>query len=545
MTSIIFNPFDATQQKNMRESTKYGWNTGVTNNADGSITEHGIWDSNTGKRTGDKTYSRPTAPNTTYSDKAPDMSAYAQTAPASGSAATSPYARYGVPPIQGPSGGWTPPQGGGTVRTGGDFPRQNDLSGQVPSNQIWGQAYNQASGGNAQAQSWTMPGSSVSQGYNPTTGQYGQPTFGQSFDGNMAYNAIDQRPGPIQVSATGVGGNPMQWQDAMTQREAFVGNLSDRLNQYSGGQLGGPVTFDPNQLLGQANDQLANGTFFNPFSQQNPDVQRAMGNASQFASGTQWQNPFGNSPQANNPRPSFGVGGQPPVMNTSDQNQPRTTGGAQPPRESPVATPQPFNPSGVPPYANPPRPAPSWITPPGAAQPKPDRSQGTAYNPSNPRPSLPPVDPINSQLEDQKRAAEYRAKNNIQLPRSQPTQNTATSERPQPNSPLRGPLPMDLQEQVAISDLRSSGRDTPENIAGVRDLFRVLSDGKQNPSKYPAGGGQVPAQQPRREAPPAVQSAARNVSPIRAPRNMVIVPVNRRGSSARFGGMRQNGDNRR
>jgi hypothetical protein len=144
----------------------------------------------------------------------------------------------------------------------------------------------------------------------------------------MAYNAIDNRPSPVVATSTGVGGNQMQWQDALRQREAFVGNLSQRLNQYSGGQLSGPVTFDPGQLVAQANDQLANGAFFNPFSQTavrpsqsktpvrpdadsfdrsqfSPDVQRAMDNASQYMRGS-FQNPFGNSLEANNPLPSWG-----------------------------------------------------------------------------------------------------------------------------------------------------------------------------------------------------------------------------------------------
>ena len=236
--------------------------------------------------------------------KAPDMSAYAQ--PSGG------YNAYNVP------------------RTAPKGAQQNDLSGNVPSNQIFAQAYNQASkqyGGNTQAQSFTMPGSFTSQGYNPTTGQYGPMTGGQSFGGNMAYNAINNRPSPVQANATGIGGNPMQWQDAMAQREAFAGNLSQRLNQYAGGQLTGPVTFDQGQLMQQANDQLAKGAFSNPFAQpqmagnfsqqipygdstfqgygaQNPDVQRAMGNATQYAQGN-FQNPFGNSPQANNPQPSW------------------------------------------------------------------------------------------------------------------------------------------------------------------------------------------------------------------------------------------------
>ena len=302
--------------------------------------------------------------------------------------------------------------------------RANDLSGNVPSNQLWGQAYNQASnqfGGNTQAQSWTMPGAYTSQGYNPTTGQYGKPSGGESWDGNMAYNAIDQRPGPIQASATGVGGNPMQWQDAMTQREAFVGNLSDRLNQYSSGQRTGQPTFNPSQLIKQANDQLSNGTFYNPFGQQNPDVQQAMGGASQYASGSQWQNPFGNSPQANTPMPSW----------------------AQAPAASPPAQPA----------AN---------TQPGAAQPKQTQSIGTAYEPSP----------------------------------------TSLPEPP----PARTAPP-------------------------VRYGWRARAN---------------PVALPEEEAPPETPAPpTKKSTPVRAPQNMVIVPTNRRGSSARYGGLRQNGDNRR
>jgi len=495
-------------------------------------------------------YQQQTAPQQQASPyKAPDMSSYQ--------------------PYTGPR---TPPKNA----------RTNDLSGQVPSNQIWGQAYNQASnqyGGNTQAQSWTMPGSYSTQGYNPTTGQYGQPTGGQSWDGNMAYNAIDQRPGPIQASATGVGGNPMQWQDSLAQREAFVGNLSDRLNQYTGGQLTGPVAFDPNQLLGQANDQLANGTFYNPFGQQNPDVQRAMGGASQFATGTQWQNPFG--PQANTPSfgvggqppvqntsnpnqtaarstasppqsesqrppsgpfmPSFGVGGQPPVINTSSQGQPalQSTGSAWTRPESPIPLPQPFNPGGTPQYANPPSPAPSWVTP-GAAQPKPSPSQGTTYNPTQQNPSLPPVDPIKSQLDSQKRAEEYRAKNNISLPRSEPTQEDLYRQHPnlrpkQDYTNMRPIVDYDLetgkavnpnktqadyradrareQERSAVMDLRGTGQGTPENVAGVRKYFSDLNRAKQNPSQYQ----QAPVQQPRSEAPPSKRGAyTRTPMPWRA-----------------------------
>jgi hypothetical protein len=234
----------------------------------------------------------------------------------------------------------------------------------------------------------------------------------------MAYNAIDRRPSPIQAQATGISGNQMQWQDAMAQREAFVGNLSQRLNQYNAGQLTGPVTFDQGQLLAQADEQLANGTFFNPFSQaaasqrapQNPDVQRAMDNATQYMQGN-FQNPFGNSPQANNPQPTWGQQSYDPMaLQASPQTQARSN------TTSPVS----------------------------AAQPVPPPAQGTPYNPQAQPQRLPPV------------------------PSGPAKQDNAFRPRPQVDAP-----------------------------------------------------------------------------PIRAPRNMKIVPPNRRGRAARFGGLRQNGDNRR
>ena len=497
--------------------------------------------------------------------KAPDMSAYGP----------------GVGGFQAYSGPRTPPKGA----------RQNDLSGQVPSNQIWGQAYNQASkqyGGNAQAQSWTMPGSYTSQNYNPATGQYSQPTGGQSWDGNMAYNAMDQRPGPIQASATGVGGNPMQWQDAMTQREAFVGNLSQRLGQYSGGQLTGPVTFDPNQLLSQANDQLANGTFYNPFSQ-NPDIQRAMGNANQYMQGTQWQNPFGNAPEANNPRPSFdqqsydpnnpsawpnylgpqrinpatGMASHDPSVLLSPPVRPRpyvspTTGYDIGIRRTPTADDQPltgtpsrrFDPSkgfgGQWVWDNPEEgrrfEEQAGVARPGAAQPKQAPSQGTTYDPSKPQDPLPPVvDPIQRELDDKKKAAEYRAKNNIKLPRAEMSQEDLYRKhpnlRPKPDrtnmipftdyDPVTGETftkatPAELaerrmseQEQAALNDLRSSGRATPANMAGVRSYFKDLRQAKQNPG--PSGGRtSPPAASPKGGAKPAPQQRGTYTRPTYA-----------------------------
>jgi hypothetical protein len=273
--------------------------------------------------------------------KAPDMSAYSQPR----------YDASNVPR--------TAPQGA----------RVNDLSGNVPSNQVWGQAYNQAVGksGLPGVTSFTLPGTFISQSFNPATGKYGEMTGGQSFDGNMAYNAINNRPSPVSASSTFAGGDPMDFQRNLRQREAFVGNLSQRLNQYSGGQLTGPVTFDPSQLMSQANEQLSNGTFYNPFaiappappinpappaeetvspSTYSPEVQRAMSNANQYMQGN-FQNPFGE--QANVPTPSFSQ-----MVYSAGQAA-----------ETPQA--------------------------PSAARPIAPPSQGTSYNPQAAAPSMPNV----------------------------------------------------------------------------------------------------------------------------------------------------------
>lgn len=257
--------------------------------------------------------------------RTPDMSLYAQ--PQGG------YNAYNVPR--------TPPQGA----------RVNDLSGSVPSNLIYGQAYNQAAqqynAGNT-ATSFTMPGTYVSQSYDPTTGSYTMPTGGESWAGNMAYNPIDNRPSPVTAYSTFAGGQPMPFQQALNQRMAFAGNLSNRLNQYAGGQLSGPVTVDQQALLRQANQQLANGSFVNPFAAQQPDarpftespyaqnpgnfspaVHQAMTNATQYMQGSQpWDNPFGNA--YNNQKPSWGQQSYSPVVGRTEAEHPQIYLGSNP-----------------------------------------------------------------------------------------------------------------------------------------------------------------------------------------------------------------------
>lgn len=493
--------------------------------------------------------------------KAPDMSAYAK--PAGG------FNAYNVPR--------TPPEGA----------RQNDISGQVPSNQIWAQAYNQASnqyGGNTQAQSWTMPGSYSSRSFNPTTGQYSQPTGGQSWDGNMAYNAIDQRPGPIQATATGVGGNPMPWQDTLSQREAFVGNLSQRLGQYSGGQMSGPPSFDAQQLLSQADDQLSNGTFYNPFAQQNKEFQQARNNATQYMTGTQWQNPFGTSPQANNQQPSWEQPSYDPTPARVSQDQSSFEqflnqrglmsdystwkSARQPPRGFGDET-------GTAPLR------------PGAAQPRQDLPSGTPYNPQTQAASLPPVpqvmgfpdapsygeDPIAAKKREGKAKAadasglqalrerwlssavsgrSYREKlggknfkdhtpddltdqytgelwsrvNDGRLSQQDYDKAVAAMDTDQQQAKAKQAKVQQVQNEIgkwerATYGTRQGSGPPDSNFAQIRSLQQLLK-------KAQAGDPAAMAWRPRAPAPP--------------PTPMQIVPANRRGSAARFGGLRKNGD---
>lgn len=487
--------------------------------------------------------------------KAPDMSAYAQ--PSGG------YNAYNVPR--------TAPRGA----------RQNDLSGNVPSNQVFAQAYNQASkqyGGNTQAQSFTMPGTFTSQGYNPATGQYGQMTGGQSFDGNMAYNAIDSRPSPIQASATGIGGNQMPWQDTLRQGEAFVGNLSQRLGQYSGGQLTGPVTFDQNQLLAQADEQLAKGTFSNPFSQ-NPDVQQAMGNATQYMQGN-FQNPFGNSPQANNPQPSWDQQSYDPqqgaqfapmvnVPQRPDYNAPAPSGPIQlapivnvpSRRTAPSVAQYQQSSSGSAPdqFPTPPAPQPHFyndVNPAvvaavherarrgddsGYSGPRPSRGEGSQLGPQPPRaatngpgsaqPIAPPAQgtPYSPQaqvqgLPDVPETAPARVQYGY---RAQANPVARTTQTPQPDATQAQLAKIDKeirQWQQATYGTRTGGGPPAEWYSHIQALQRLRT-------KAAAGDAAALAWSPKMKAPPA------NVTPT--------VPVNRRGSAARFGGLMQNGDNRR
>jgi hypothetical protein len=359
----------------------------------------------------------------------------------------------------------TPPQGA----------RQNDLSGRVPSNQVFAQAYGQA-GGTSPVQSWTMPGTASSRAFNPMTGQYSAPQVSPSWAGNMAYNAMDDRPGPIVAQATGVDGRAAPWQDTFRQREAFAGNLSERLQQYSGGQATGPKTYDFPQIMQQAEGQLERGEFANPFNLAGQDVQRTRSAASPYMTGTQWQNPFGNDPAANQPRPSLAQDAYDPSMGYDEQ------------------------------------PAPAM----SAARPVPPPASGTAYNPQESALGLPDV-PQQARPAPARRYG-YRAQSKparlASAPQERPTQNPQLTR-------IDGEL---NKWRAATYGTRQGAAPPAEWSAHIRALERLRT-------RAQAGDPAALAWQPRMQAPPP------NVRPP--------VPTNRRGSSVRRGGLRQNGDNRR
>jgi hypothetical protein len=327
----------------------------------------------------------------------------------------------------------------------------------------------------------------------------------------MAYNAIDQRPGPIQASATGVDGSQMPWQDTLRQGEAFVGNLSQRLGQYSGGQLTGPVTFDQGQLMQQANDQLANGSFYNPFSQQNamqnPDVQRAMGNATQYMQGD-FQNPFG--PQANVPQPSFNQQSYDPRAQQQEEPirlAPTVNVPARPDYNAPSA---PGEPIRLAPVVNvPPRPAsPQRQSPapaPSAARPIEPPSQGTPYNPQAAVQGMPDVPSA--------------------APPSTP-RGSAQANPVAPAAPQRAQIDKINNEinkwERATYGTRQGGGPPAEWRSHIQALKRLRA-------KAEAGDPAALAWSPKMQVPSA------NATPT--------VTMNRRGNAARFGSVRQNGDN--
>jgi hypothetical protein len=509
-----------------------------------------------------------------------------------------------------------------------------------------------------------MPGSFTSQGYNPTTGQSSPMTGGQSNAGNMAYNAIDSRPSPVTASATGLGGNAMPFQDSLTQREAFVGNLSQRLGQYSGGQLSGPVTFDPSQLMSQANDQLANGTFYNPFStpvqygagglqgppagahhlgfgfddadgrpinsppfsQQNPEVQQAMGNSNQYMQGN-FQNPFGQ--QANVQQPSFGQQSYNPnnpsgLPQPSDPNwlggslMQSPQGPAQPsgPRAAPSdggrdlgndiymgARLRPDGNRGLPPsnpraapnvpsspapqgggqtyqpnYAPPPMPerraAPNVPNVPSSPAPSPsggqqpqattqaefDRLNNRTAPYAAPSTAVPQHNPVTVNFTPEQQAsiqADMQAYNQRRADRASAVRADAATGQARPVPPPSQGTPYNPQAQAqGLPDIPQNTSPPPASTdAQLAKIDSEINKWQRATYGTRTGGGppaewqsHIQALQRLRNRAKAGDPAALAWSPkMKAPPPNVTptVPVNRRGSAARFGGMRQNGDNRR
>jgi hypothetical protein len=316
----------------------------------------------------------------------------------------------------------------------------------------------------------------------------------------------------------------------------------------------------------QANDQLANGSFYNPFSQQNamqnPDVQRAMGNATQYMQGD-FQNPFG--PQANVPQPSFNQQSYDPRAQQQEEPirlAPAVNVPARPDYNAPSA---PGEPIQLAPVVNVPRwdynaqrgtpapaPQPSWndvnpavraavserarsgndsgysgIRPsrgegsqlgpqpvmaapngPGSAQPIAPPAQGNPYNPQAAVQGLPDV-PAPAPT----------------LAQANPVARPAQAPQPDAKQAQLAKIDSEINKwQRATYGTRTGGGPPAEWYSHIQALQRLRT-------KAEAGDAAALAWNPKMKAPPP------NVTPT--------VPLNRRGSAARFGGLMQNGDNRR
>jgi hypothetical protein len=352
----------------------------------------------------------------------------------------------------------------------------------VPANQVFAQAYGQA-GGTAPVQSYTMPGMASSRSFNPLTGQYSAQQVSPSWDGNMAYNAMDDRPGPIVAQATGVDGRAAPWQDTFRQREAFVGNLSERLNQYSGGQAAGPKTYDFPQIMQQAEGQLERGEFVNPFNPASQDVQRTMSAANPYMTGTQWQNPFGNSPQANNPRPTWNQQSYDPAATAA----PPSPSPSAPARTNARNTSSQYGPDGprmavetdemIPPHLRP--------SAPGQARPVTSVSVGTAYNPRAAADGLPDVP------KEPARAPERRYEGRTQTASTPP-------DRPA-NNPQLTRIDGELNKwRAATYGTRQGGGPPAEWLSHIRALERLRA-------RAQAGDPAAMAWRPKMQAPPPHQ----------------------------------------
>ena len=435
--------------------------------------------------------------------------------------------------------------------------RQNDLSGRVPSNQVYAQAFNQASeqvGNPNRATSYTMPGTRTSRSLNMATGQYSEPQTQQSFGGNMAYNAIDDRPSPIQSKATGIDGSAMPWKDALSQKEAFTGGLVERLGQYQSGAQTGRPDINPRQILNQANERLADGSFVNPFrnpvapalsqarpqpatqsntAMQNSDVQRAMGNANQYMQGN-FQNPFGDSQQSNNPMPSWDQHSYNPQSRRADMRTPAVSKAA-PAGEFPWLNDRSLNRPRVSGEAGR-RTAViggdmviSEAQMGAGAFDKMLAEESTKYGPpiqapgdwkASLQPSWDDVNPATSAaVRERASRGDDRGYSGILPSRAEGSQLGPQPPRAASNGPGSA-QPIEPPSQGTPYNPQAAVQGFPDAppAPGPRDVAQARK-GKE--PRQPARAGS-----PRRKVPPA---------------NVTYVPVSRRGSAARFGGMRKNG----
>ena len=211
-----------------------------------------------------------------------------------------------------------------------------------------------------------------------------------------------------------------------------------------------------------------------------------MDNATQYMQGN-FQNPFGNSPQANNPQPTWGQQSYDPMaLQASPQTQARSN------------TPSPVS----------------------AAQPVPPPAQGTPYNPQAQSQSLPPVPSA---------PAPAASPSGGEDPIAAREKAVSAKDTDLPRSTGQQAKLQQIDEEIqkwerATYGTRTGGGPPASYYQQIRSLKRLRDQAL-------AGNPEALAWNPKTKAPPPV--------PMR------IVPTNRRGRAARFGGLMQNGDNRR
>lgn len=360
MTLIAFNPFDPTQRKIAREQTQRGWNTGVSDNQDGSITIHGEFDPTTRARE-TKTYKPQdySAYQRGGNARQTDMSAYGKAQPVQpsygtqyGAGGNSPFSTNRYQDEQRPWGDAMPFNNGKKRIDDGPY-MPNRGTEQSPATDYYGQPMRPDTYYDAQGRPFigTMsfaPGTSEkyqnesykqwaenSGYYRPTpqdqpsrdtqyaggspnfderTGRYVDRTPPGYIGGNQSWRNEVQNQNPYGNMAPGVygmdgqripGSQEQALGTALAQRDAMALLMNNASMPYSlanaFGQDLGPQNFNYNSMLGQARDMVANG-FYNPFTQYFNQSTDPLNQVSQYAPQPMY------SPQIG----GFGVGGQAP-----------------------------------------------------------------------------------------------------------------------------------------------------------------------------------------------------------------------------------------